>query len=104
LALANNNDGFGQVFNIGSNSEISILETFKLISKIMSADIEIVTDEERIRPENSEVERLVCDNKKINELTNYKPEVQIEEGLQRTIDWLSKPENLKKYKTEIYNV
>ena len=41
---------------------------------------------------------------KINELTNYKPEVQIEEGLQRTIDWLSKPENLKKYKTEIYNV
>lgn len=104
LSLANNEAGFGEVFNIGSNTEISILDTFNLISKVMESDTKIISDSQRIRPKQSEVERLVCDNTKIREITNYKPQVDIEEGLKATIEWLSKPENLKKYKSEIYNV
>ena len=101
LSLANNEAGFGEVFNIGSNTEISILDTFNLISKIMDSDTKIISDNQRIRPKKSEVERLICDNTKIKEITNYKPQVNIKEGLKVTIEWLSEPENLKKYKSEI---
>ena len=70
----------------------------------MSSDVEIKTDLNRIRPKNSEVFRLVCDNKKINGLVGYEPNVSIDEGLKKTIDWLSIPDNLKKYKADIFNV
>ena len=70
----------------------------------MGSDIEIQTDPKRIRPKNSEVFRLVCDNQKINELVSYKPSIAIDEGLKKTIDWLLIPENLNKYKADIFNV
>ena len=94
----------GQVVNIGSNFEISIRDTLELIKDLMGSDVEFVTDNERIRPEKSEVFRLWCDNSKIERLTGFKPEVKIEEGLKRTIDWITQTENLKSYKSEIYNV
>jgi nucleoside-diphosphate-sugar epimerase len=70
----------------------------------MSSDVTFVNDEQRERPKKSEVFRLWCNNKKINELVGYKPQTNIRDGLKKTIDWITKPENLKKYKSEIYNV
>jgi len=104
LAIAENDQTIGETINIGSNSEISIGSTLDLIKELMKSDIRLVTDKERIRPENSEVFRLCCDNSKIQNLTGFKPQVDIREGLQRTIDWFTKPNNLIHYKSEIYNV
>jgi NAD dependent epimerase/dehydratase len=94
----------GETINIGSNSEISIIDTLNKIKKLMKSNVNFVSVEERVRPKKSEVHRLWCDNKKINDLTGFKPNVNLDEGLQYTIDWLSIPENLSKYKAEIYNV
>jgi nucleoside-diphosphate-sugar epimerase len=63
-----------------------------------------VFDKQRERPEKSEVFRLWCDNKKINELTGFTPTYSIRDGMQATIDWFTRPENLAKYKADIYNV
>lgn len=104
IALAKSEKSIGQTINIGSNYEISVGDTLNLIKKIMNSDVEFVTDEQRIRPEKSEVNRLWCDNTKINELCGFKPEYPIERGLTETIEWFKNPENLKKYKTDIYNV
>ena len=104
LAIAENNRTIGETINIGSNSEISIGSTFDLIKELMKSDVKLVTDKERIRPEKSEVFRLCCDNSKIQNLTGFKPQVDIREGLQRTIDWFTNPNNLIHYKSEIYNV
>ncbi len=94
----------GEIVNIGSNTEISIGDLVYKIKTLMGSDIEIQTDPKRIRPKNSEVFRLVCDNQKINELVSYKPSIAIDEGLKKTIDWLLIPENLNKYKADIFNV
>ena len=78
--------------------------TTRRLSELMGSDVEFLTDEQRIRPEKSEVFRLWCDNTKIRELTGFEPEFSIEDGLSRTIDWFTKPQNLAKYKADIYNV
>jgi NAD dependent epimerase/dehydratase len=104
LAIAENDQTISETINIGSNSEISIGNTFDLIKELMKSDMKLITDKERIRPENSEVFRLCCDNTKIEKLTGFKPKVDIKEGLQRTIDWYTQPNHLKHYKAEIYNV
>jgi NAD dependent epimerase/dehydratase len=104
IMLAESEKTIGETINIGSNSEISIGDTLKMIKKLMSSDVTFINDQQRIRPEKSEVYRLWCDNKKINELVGYKPNFSIEDGLKKTIDWITKPEHLKIYKSEIYNV
>ena len=78
-------------------------ETLHTIARLMGADIEWVTDPERIRPSKSEVRRLLGDNKLITSLTDWRPRVSLEEGLSKTIDWFVKPENLARYKIDIYN-
>ena len=70
----------------------------------MSSDVKFIIDEQRIRPEKSEVLRLWCDNRKINDLTGFEPKYSIRKGLEKTVDWFKKTENLVKYKTGIYNV
>ena len=102
--LAESKKTIGETVKIGSNSEISISDTLKLIKELMSSDVSFVNDKQRNRPKKSEVFRLWCDNKKINELVGYKPQINIQEGLKKTINWIIKPENLKIYKSEIYNV
>ncbi len=92
---------FGEVTNIGMNSEISVGDLVNLIEKIIGKSIKIITTEERIRPEKSEVERLRCDNRKILENTNWKAIFNLEDGLKETIDWINK--NLETYKIELYN-
>ena len=104
IALAECDESIGQTVNIGSNFEISIGDTLNLIKELIDSDVKFITDKQRIRPEKSEVFRLWCDNSKIKKLTGFKPQVDIKEGLQKTIDWITQPNNLKKYKSEIYNV
>jgi NAD dependent epimerase/dehydratase len=104
IALSECNAAIGQVVNIGSNYEISVKDVFTRIQELMKKDVILKVDQQRIRPENSEVQRLWCDNSKIHNLTGFMPDYPLNEGLKLTIDWFMKPENLRKYKTEIYNV
>ena len=104
IDLLESDKTIGRTINIGSNTEISVKETLELIKKIMNSDVEFVTDEQRLRPANSEVHRLVCDNSLIKELTGYKPKYSLEKGLTETIEWFRNPENMKHYKAGIYNV
>ncbi len=104
IALAESDKTIGKIVNIGSNYEISVGDTLNLIKDLMDSDVEFITDEQRIRPGKSEVFRLWCNNKLIEELTGYKPLVGIIEGLKETIDWFYQGDHLQKYKSEIYNV
>jgi len=104
IALAESDLAIGETVNIGSNFEISVGDTLNLIKTLMNSDVQFITDEQRLRPEKSEVFRLWCDNSKIEKLTGFKPQVDIREGLERTINWITQPDNLKSYKAEIYNV
>ena len=104
ILLSESEKTIGEIVNIGSNSEISIGDTLKLIGELMVSDVTFVNDEQRNRPKNSEVFRLWCDNKKIKNLVGYEPQVNFKNGLKKTIDWITQPENLKMYKSEIYNV
>jgi dTDP-glucose 4,6-dehydratase len=108
IAVAESENSLGEVINIGSNYEVSIGDLVQTITAIMKANIEINTDDNRIRPEKSEVERLWADNKKAAHLTGWQPEYAgmegLKRGLQETIDWFSDPNNLKRYKTGVYNI
>ena len=104
LKIAESDKATGEILNIGSNYEISISNVFMMIGKIMNANVQIMEDTERIRPERSEVMRLLCDNSKIKQLTGFKPKYDLERGLAETIEWFVKPKNLKRYKGDIYNV
>jgi len=104
IALAESEKTLGEAVNIGSNSEISVGDTLNIIKSIMHSDVEFIVDEQRLRPEKSEVNRLWCDNQKIKALTGFESMIDINEGLRRTVDWFLNPENLKKYKSGIYNV
>jgi len=104
LELARCDKAVGETVNIGSNYEISVGDTLELIRELMGSDVEFLTDDQRLRPEKSEVFRLWCDNSKINGLTGFKPAYSIRQGLQETINWFSVAENLAKYKADLYNV
>jgi NAD dependent epimerase/dehydratase len=103
IAVAEMDGGLGQVFNVGSNQEITVGDMLNLIAKIMGRTVTAAVDQQRIRPEKSEVLRLRCDNSKLKSATGYIPAISLEEGLRRTCEWFLNPQNLKKYK-EIYNV
>lgn len=94
----------GQEINISSNYEISIRDTLKLIAEIMQSDVKFIEDEQRLRPKNSEVFRLWGDNTKIKQLTGFKPDFDIKTGLTETIKWFRNTQNLRMYKSDIYNV
>ena len=104
LAIAEEDLTIGETINIGSNTEISIGELLEIIKNIMKSDVNFIVDEQRIRPSESEVFRLWCDNSKIKNFLRYEPEYSLITGLEETINWLIQPSNLKKYKTEIFNV
>jgi len=104
IAIAKCDEAIGHIINIGSNYEISIKDTLNIIKDLMHSNVTFVTDKERLRPKNSEVLRLWCDNSKIHKMTGFTPKINISEGLQKTVDWFTNPGNLKKYKTDIYNV
>lgn len=104
IQLAKCEKAIGETVNIGSNFEISISDTLDLIKEIMQSDVEFITEQQRIRPEKSEVFRLWCDNSKIHSLTGFEPKYSIKDGLEKTIEWFRNSKNLEKYKVNIYNV
>jgi nucleoside-diphosphate-sugar epimerase len=83
---------------------MSMADTLDIIKEILQSNVHFITEEQRIRPENSEVFRLRGDNSLIKELTGWHPGVTIREGLKKTIDWFTVPENLAKYKSGVYNL
>ena len=108
ISVAECDKAIGEVINVASNYEISIEETAQVIAEAMGVDIEITCDNERIRPEKSEVERLWGENKKARELMGWKPQYGSREGFKqgiiKTAEWFKNPENLRRYKTDIYNI
>ncbi len=104
LQLARCEAAIGETVNVGSNREITVGDTLNLIKQLMGSDVTFVTDEQRLRPEKSEVFRLWCDNSKIQSLTGFAPTFTLEQGLQATVNWFAQPDNLKRYKASIYNV
>ena len=108
MAMAESPRSVGEVINVGSNFEVSIGDTVRLIAELMGAEIRIVTDEVRLRPGKSEVERLWADNAKARELLGWQPAYGGREGfargLQETIAWFTRPENLSQYKGHLYNL
>lgn len=92
----------GEILNLGSNREISIKDLAEMIARLMNTNLQIETDYQRIRPEKSEVERLLCNSERAKMLTGWEPKHSLEEGLQETIEWMKR--HLSHYKTDIYNV
>ncbi|MDI7189569.1 NAD-dependent 4,6-dehydratase LegB [Leptospira santarosai] len=108
IAALNSDSAVGQVINLGSNYEITIGDTVKTIAELMKANIEIESDDQRLRPEKSEVERLWASNEKAKRLLNWEPSYGglegFRNGLIETIEWFMDPKNLFQYKTDIYNI
>jgi NAD dependent epimerase/dehydratase len=92
----------GEVVNLGTGSEISIDELAERILRLAGRDVPVSLDEQRLRPADSEVERLVADVAKARRLLDWEPRVDLDEGLRRTIEWLSR--SLESYKPSLYNV
>ena len=108
IAALRSDKCLGEVINIGSNFEVSIGDTAHLIAEIMDTEIEFITEEQRLRPNKSEVERLWASNEKANMLLNWQPYYSglggFKRGLTETIRWFEQPSNLAKYKPDIYNL
>jgi dTDP-glucose 4,6-dehydratase len=108
IAVLESDKGCGEVINFGSNFEISVGDTARLIAEVMNADIEILTDEVRLRPTHSEVERLWADNSKARELFGWAPKYAeldgFKRGLAETVEWIEDADNLRGYKADIYNI
>lgn len=102
IEIAKSDKTIGQEINIATQQEISIGELAEELIKQINPNAKIVCDEIRLRPENSEVNRLLGSNKKIKELTNWEPKYSLEEGLRETIEFLKN--NMDKYKSDIYNL
>ncbi|MBE9039440.1 SDR family oxidoreductase [Oscillatoriales cyanobacterium LEGE 11467] len=108
IKMAESQAAIGQVINIGSNYEISIGDTVQLIADVMNVEIEIASDVQRFRPKDSEVNRLWAENKKAKEIIDWQPAYGGREGFKRglseTANWFTNPENLKQYKSNVYNI
>ncbi len=101
IKVAESENAIGEVVNIGSNFEISIGDLVSKISSILGIKINVIQDKGRVRPKNSEVNRLLCDNTKAKNILGWKPKVTLDEGLGLTIDWVKN--NLDSFKKDIYN-
>lgn len=104
IAIAESEATIGQEVNIATQREVTMRETLETIANLMNVDVKFTVDSARLRPSGSEVFRLLGSNEKIKALTDWRPEVTLEEGLSKTIEWFTSPENLKHYKPFIYNL
>jgi len=108
IAALQSDKGLGEVVNFGSNFEIAIGDAARVIGDVMNTEVEIVTDEQRLRPENSEVERLWAANDKARKLFGWQPTYGgldgFKRGLCETVQWFTRAENLVHYKANIYNL
>lgn len=108
LSALKSQNGVGQVTNIGSGFEITVRDTALLIAEIMDCKVEFISDEQRVRPKASEVDRLLCDNRKAKERFGWHPvfsdQQGLKDGLSKTINWFSDPRNISKYRTAEYQI
>ncbi len=108
ISVAEADSSVGEIINIGSNYEISIGDLVDMIANIMGVKVEIETDNQRLRPEKSEVDRLWADNTKARELIGWEPLYAaldgLHQGLTETIEWFTRTDNLSKYRTGVYNI
>jgi NAD dependent epimerase/dehydratase len=104
VEIAKSEKTIGHEINIATQQEISIQDLAQNLIDIINPNAKIISDDVRLRPEKSEVERLLGAADKIKSLTNWQPKYNLQEGLKQTIEWFSKPENLSRYKADIYNV
>lgn len=102
LEIAKGEKFLGEAVNVGTKSEISVEELVAAISKLMEVKVKVIVEKARTRPAKSEVERLLCDNSKLVDNTNWKPRISLEKGLAATISWFR--ENKKLYKADLYNI
>ncbi|MFZ5982562.1 MAG: GDP-mannose 4,6-dehydratase, partial [Patescibacteria group bacterium] len=99
---AESEKNIGEIVNFGTGKGVTIQEVKEMIEKIIGRKIAVECDKQRIRPEKSEVFKLICDNKKAKRITGWKPEYSLEEGIKETIDFIR--EHLDLYKPDIYNI
>lgn len=104
MAVAKNDKTIGMTLNAGSNSEISIHNLFMIIRDLMKSEAKYINKVERKRPPNSEVKRLYSDSTLISKITGHRQSYDLKRGLQKTINWFTRDNNLKNYKPTIYNV
>lgn len=104
LEIAKSMNTIGEEINIATQNEISIGELANELIRQINPEAKIICEEERLRPEKSEVNRLLGSNEKIMRLTNWKPEYSLESGIADTIEWFKNPNNLSRYKSNIYNL
>lgn len=108
IAVAESDQAVGEFTNIGSNYEVSIGDTVKLIAETMGVEVETQREQIRIRPEKSEVERLWADNSKAKQILGWEPVYAglngFKRGLAETVKWFTEPENLRGYKAGFYNI
>ncbi len=108
VAIAECDQAVGRVVNVGSNFEITVGDTARMIAEVMQAEVEIASDEQRMRPALSEVERLWADNTLARELAGWSPQYAGRDGLRRglaeTVEWFRNPDNLRRYKAGLYNL
>ena len=104
IKLAECEEAIGKEVNIGSGTEISIEALANLLIKVAGVKAKIILEDQRMRPKESEVEKLVCNNNLMKKLTGWAPEISLEEGLSRTVEWFRDKDNLCKYKSDIYNI
>jgi nucleoside-diphosphate-sugar epimerase len=108
ISAIGNEASLGQVINLGSGFEVSIAQTVQMIAEVMGVTTEVLTQEERVRPPLSEVDRLWADTSKAKELLGWQPSyggiAGFRRGLEETISWFSEPENLARYNPDVYNV
>jgi dTDP-glucose 4,6-dehydratase len=102
MAIAKAATTIGEEINIATQKEISIGALAAEIIAQINPKAQIICEEERLRPENSEVNRLLGSNEKIKRLTDWTPNYSLEEGIHETIEWMK--QNINSYKTDIYNI
>ena len=102
--MSESDNAIGRTFNIGTNTEYSMEDILYKIKNLMNSDISINSDKSRLRPKESEVYRLKCDNSLIKNTIGFEPSYELDKGLEETIEWFKNPLNLRHYKTNIYNI
>lgn len=103
-AIAQSGNTIGEEINLSTQTEISIGDLANLLIRLINPNASILQEQERFRPDKSEVKRLLGSNEKVKKLTNWQPLYSLEQGLIETIEWFKEENNLKKYKHQIYNL
>jgi NAD dependent epimerase/dehydratase len=104
LEIAKSDQTIGEEINIATNSEISVGDLAQKLIDLINPNAKILSDSLRLRPERSEVERLLGSNDKIKNLTAWRPTTSLDQGLSMTIEWFKDPANLSRYKADVYNI